>query len=400
MADTLIIRLASDRQGLQDWLLVDEQGQIRTPVQPGAPAPAIAAAARRTVVLVPGGAVSLLEARVPMRNRQRVLRAVPFALEERLAEDVERLHFALGNTLGDNRYPVAVVERARMDDWLGQLREQGISADQMVPETLALPAGDGWSLLLDGDRVLVRSGDYAGFGCDADSLPALVSLFAAREQLPQTARTFGASLFDIEGVDVELDDTQLPALEIMARGLAQGPVLDLLQASYSRREEWGRLLGPWKATAALFLACVVLGGITTGLNYHHLGNQQALLESRIQELYKQTFPNTRRIVNPRAQMEQELKQLQRASGAGGTDFLGMFAATAQVVRASTGISVQAASYRDGRLDLDLRADTLQVLDGFKQALVSDGRVQAEIQSATTENDQTIKSRIHIEVKGS
>ena len=110
MADTLLIRLAPRLQGLRDWLLVDADGQIKTPVQVGVPAGAVISGARRIVVLVPGEEVALHEARVPGHNRQRVLRVVPYALEEELASDVEDLHFALGRSLGGERYPVAVVE--------------------------------------------------------------------------------------------------------------------------------------------------------------------------------------------------------------------------------------------------------------------------------------------------
>jgi general secretion pathway protein L len=399
MADTLLIRLAPDLQGLRDWLLVDLQGQVKTPVQPGPPTSAVVSGARRVVVLVPGAEVSLYEARVPGRNRQRVLRVIPFALEEQLAGDVETLHFALGTSLGADRYPVAVVARQRMDAWMAQLREAGISAHQWVPDTLALPRTDGWSLLPEADTVLVRSGDYSGFACDADNLPVLVSMLDTREQLPETARVYGSAVLDLQGVDVELDDTQLQPLDILARGWFAGPVIDLLQGAYSRREEWGRLLRPWKASAAMLVAVLVLAGVSTGLNYYHLTRQKAQLATDIQALYKQTFPKARRIVNPRAQMEQQLKQLQRRSG-GSADFLSMFAETANSVRTAKGITVKGASYRDGRLDIDLLAENLQLLDTLKQALVSGGSLQAEIQSATTEDGQKVKSRIRIKVKGS
>lgn len=396
MADTLLIRLAGGESGIRDWLLVDAQGQIKTPAQSGIPAPAVVYGARRVVVLVPGAELTLLEARVPGRNRQRVVRAVPYALEEQLAADVDTLHFALGPMLSDDRYPVVAVERRRMEAWSALLREAGISAHQWIPDILALPVDAGWSLLPDGDEILVRNGEYGGFTCDTDNLATLVSMFAARESLPEHARVFSASIIDLEGVDVDFDDSRTQALEILAQGWAQGPSVDLLQGAYSRREEWGRLLRPWKATAALLLVAVLVGGISMGVNYYRLGEQQTQLAADIESLYKRTFPNARRIVNPRAQMEQQLKQLQRGSGGGDTDFLSMFAETASVVRAAKGIQVQGASYRDGRLDLELRADNLQLLDALKQSLDNSGRMQAEIQSATTDSSQKVSSRIRIQ----
>ena len=94
------------------------------------------------------------------------------------------------------------------------------------------------------------------------------------------------------------------------------------------------------------------------------------------------------------------KQLQRGAGAGETDFLGLLAETASVLRATSGIKVEGASYRDGRLDLDLRAENLQVLDQLKQSLAGNGKMSAEIQSATTEADQKVRSRIRVQGVGS
>lgn len=400
MAETLLIRLAPAAQGFRDWLLVDEQGQGRGPVQSGVPDVGLINSIRRVVVLVPGSEVSLFEAQVPGRNRQRVMRAASYVLEEQLATDVEQLHFALGAVREDNCYPVAVVERARMDDWLALLQEHGISASQWVPDILAVPADRGWSLLVDGGTVLVRSGDYSGFAVDVENLAMLFAMLQVKEQAPDTARVFGSTVLDLEGVDLDLVGDLAQPLELLARGYMQGSIIDLLQGAYSRREEWGRLLRPWKTSAALLLAGVILAGVATGLNYHHLSGQKELLSAGIEAVYRKTFPNARRIVNPRAQMEQQLKKLQRKTGVGSTDFLAMLAETADVVRVAKGIDVRGASYRDGRLDLDLMADNLQILDKLKQDLVSSGRMEAEIQSATTEKDQKVKSRIRVHGKTS
>jgi general secretion pathway protein L len=344
--------------------------------------------------------VSLAEARVPGRNRQRLLRAIPYVLEEQLATDVEELHFALGPVGEGDQYPVAVVERSNRDAWAALLRENGIQAEQLIPETLALPSDAGWSLMVDGATVLVRSGDYAGFAADTDNLPVLFALFQAEQQAPETARVFGSTVLDLEAVDVEFIDERVQPLELLARGWAQGPGINLLQGAYSRREEWGRLLRPWTASAALLLAGVILVGVTTGLNYFRLAGQREQLSAEIEDVYRKAFPRAKRIVNPRVQMEQKLTQLRRRAGGGNTDFLAMFAETADVVRSTEGINVRGASYRNGRLDLDLQADNLQILDGLKQSLVSSGLMSAEIQSASTGADQKVKSRMRVQVKGS
>jgi len=400
MAETLLIRLAPAAQGFRDWLLIDEQGQGKGLVQSGAPDAGIINSIRHVVVLVPGAEVSLLAMKVPGRNRQKVLRAAPYVLEEQLATDVEQLHFALGAVNGGDHCPVAVVERGRMDDWQALLQAQGISASQWVPETLAVPTDGGWNLLVDAGTVLVRTGDYDGFATDTGNLAAFIAILRAKEQVPESARVFGSIVLDLEGIDLDLVEDSAQTLELLARGYVQGPVIDLLQGEYSRREEWGRLLRPWKTSAALLLAGVILAGVSTGLGYYHLSTQKEQLAAEIEAVYRTAFPNARRIVNPRAQMEQQLKKLQRKTGVGSTDFLAMLAETANVVRAAKGISVRGASYRDGHLDIELLADNLQILDKLKQDLNSGGRMTAEIQSATKEKNQKVKSHMRVEGKAS
>lgn len=400
MADTLLVRLAAGNRGFRDWVLVDEQGVARSPVQGGVPDAGVIAGTPKAVVLVPGVEVFIGAARVPGRNRQRVLRALPYALEEKLASDVESMHFAHGPLADDDLYPVVAVERQRMDAWGALLREQGINATQWSPDVLALPKTEGgWSLLVDADDVLVRSGAYAGFVADVESFYTLFSLFASREQVPQRAQVFGSTVLDLQDVETEFLDQRQQALEVLAGGWAQGPVINLLQGAYSRSQEWGRMLRPWKVSAALLLAGLLVSGIATGVDYYRLSQQQEQLRASIESVYRKAFPQVRRVVDPHAQMEQQLNQLQRRAGGGNTDFLFMLAETASVLRATQGIDIQGASYRDGRLDLELRADSLQILDKLKQSLAASGRMQAEIQSATTEAGKTVKSRIRVQGVG-
>ncbi len=400
MADTLLIRLAAAEAGFRDWLLVDEQGGARTPVREGVPEAGVISGATRTVVIVPGEEILLSEARVPGRNRQRVLRAIPYALEEQLASDVETLHFAVGPVQGGDVYPVAVVDRARMDAWADLLAEHHIVASQWLPEMLALPSTEaGWSLMVEGGDVLVRSGPYNGFASDSETFTALMSMFVSREQAPARIRLFGPGNLSAPPDEIPLEkvDQELQALEILARGFIQGPTLDLLQGDYSRSEEWGRILRPWKATAAMLLAGLVLTAVSTGINYYHLSDQQVQLAAGIENIYRETFPKARRIVNPRAQMEQKLKQLQRKAGGGGqTAFLALLTDVARILRSNSGVKIQNVTYRDGRLDLQLLADNVQVLDQLKQALVGEGKMRAEIQSATTQNDGKVNSRMRVE----
>ena len=99
------------------------------------------------------------------------------------------------------------------------------------------------------------------------------------------------------------------------------------------------------------------------------------------------------MVNPRVQMQQQLDQLLRRQG-GGDGFMTLLARAGDVLRTNKAIEISGASFRAGRLDVDLTANNLQVLDELKQTLAGKGLV-VEIQSATTDASQRVKSRLRI-----
>jgi len=92
MRPRLVIRLNSAPQGRVHWIRLDAEGRPQGHAESGTLAQAAVAATQRQVIgLVPATELLLTEARIPTQSRQRMLRAVPFALEDQLAEDIDEL---------------------------------------------------------------------------------------------------------------------------------------------------------------------------------------------------------------------------------------------------------------------------------------------------------------------
>src|SRR5439155_1548704 len=83
------------------------------------------AGAQSITVLVPGADVVFARTAVRARNREQLERALPFALEEQLAEPVEGLHFAYEIEAGGAGQTVAAVRRERLRAWLEGLAARG-----------------------------------------------------------------------------------------------------------------------------------------------------------------------------------------------------------------------------------------------------------------------------------
>lgn len=380
-------------------------GPAATRVQAGF-ADAAAAAGGRVVALAPGADVLLTSATLPTRNRKRMLAAVPFALEEQLISDIETLHFALGPVATLGPVPVAVVERGHMQQWLDNLRQIELRPDAVIPEQLALPWQAGtWTVLYEAHQVLVRTAPQQGFATEPALLGALLRsalqdagdarpeglqvhlCMPAGDELVQLVAEFNLTL-DL----VSCDDP----LALFAAHYVPEQSINLLQGSFSRNEQFGRLWRPWRMTAALLIAWIVLGMGTRIIEYQRLAHEKVALDNKIEQIYRQAFPADKNLVNPRVQMERHLAELS-GGGGNGAGFLDLLAQTGPAFKATPGLTIKSLRSQNGELELELNIKDLQTLDQLKQRLTGAGPLSVEIVSAAA-RDGKVEGRLKIKAK--
>ena len=361
------------------------------------------AAGRRVLVFVPTADVVFRRVTVPTRNRARIAAAVPYLLEDQLAADVDDLHFAVGERGADGSVAVAIVARTRMDAWFAALHEVGIQPQFLVPDCLALPYQQGaWTLWWASDNAVIRNGLQSGFALDADNVPFVLKRALAEMEPPpemlwvmDAGGAGGEAAVPLADMNVPLQ-SQLearPALAVLKENYNEQHAINLLQASYSRREQFGRMWRPWWPAVALLLLWVAAQFGIKIYEYRHLDQQNAQLQEEINQVYLAAFPDAKRVVNARAQMEQRLTAL-RGSGGQGGDFMTLMAAIAQPVVTTPGLEVQRLAYKEGELNLALLIGDLQSLEQFKQRLVGSAQLNVEVQSATARNDR-VEAQLHI-----
>lgn len=398
MRENLFLRLGAT--GRVTWLKESEPGQVYEDTLAEA---AAAAAGRQVIAMVPGTDVILTRVAVPTRNRNRMAAAVPYLLEEQLAADVDDSHFALGERDAEGRVAVAVVSQARMDTWLARLAEVGIQADKLIPETLLLPyQSDAWSLLVEPECVTLRNAPQGGMAMDSANAAFLLRrALVETEVVPTQLHAWVAgdaadtTMFsDDLGVAVRIEPLAVPPLAFLAQQAQAESSINLLQGAYSRREQLGKLWRPWRPAAALLAVWVVLQFGVKIFQHHELQRQEQQLREEISRIYLQTFPEAKRVVNARLQMQQHLDELR-----GGTGSVGEFLTLLDQVSGPTselgGVEIDRLSYKQGELNVALMISDLQRLEQLKDRLSGDGRLSVEIQSATARNDRV---EAHLQIK--
>ena len=112
MAEFVVIRLGHEPHERVEWIVVDDEGTRRGPPSAGTLAEASAGVqGRPVIVLVPATEALTTVVDLPIRGGAKLLAALPYALEEHVANDVETLHFAATIHMG-GAAPVASLQAA------------------------------------------------------------------------------------------------------------------------------------------------------------------------------------------------------------------------------------------------------------------------------------------------
>lgn len=412
MAETTYLRISGDEQAPVTWLQPDDEGGMLLGRGELAQA-ASALGARAVTVLVPTEQVLLTRVELPVRNRQRLLQALPFALEEDLVDPVDQLHFAPGPAGTENgATAVAVVRDEYMRYWLEQLEAAGIHAPVMLPDVLTLPRRDnGWSLWLESGVALVRTSASQGLALDPDNLEPILPALLEQETGASTEaepEEHDALVFDVYlcGEEV-LPETLHKLLSQHSSDIREHRVADLLEAvrnpppdtlpestrnrpnlrqgphaSHSEQRELWRL---WRPAAILAAIVVVL---QLGLDVWELQR----LESRLQtmqaesrELFRETFPDVERVVDMRVQARREMSRLRQGGEDGDTSFLWLMQQLARAMEDADEVQVRSLSYQSGRLELQLGAPELAAIESMRNDMGGDS-VEATIESVSSEDD--------------
>ena len=402
MAETFFVRLLDDDTAA--WGAFDAAGRLVGSLGRGSlDAAHTALAGRRCTVLVRAVDVLFAAADLPAASQARLRQIVPFSLEESLADDVENIAFAIGARRGEGATTVAAVAKERLTATLERLRQAGIVPNVVCSEAEGVPDMPATLVLfIEGERLMGRLPDQPPFALDGLSLrEALESVLGAplaeadvrhlRVLMDQGGRArFGdelAALADaFAGVEGQVaGDGIFPHL---AATLAQREGTNLLQGAYAPKSNWLALARPWRFAASLVAVSAALALVSQGARVWQLQRADVALAEVLAD-------NCQRIVGESSvsACQREVRQrLGTGANGGGEDFLSTLAAVAAVRTDDT--RIDALSYRNRIMDLQLIAPSVSALDEFSRALEQTRRFDVEIEAAN-QRDAGTEGRVKI-----
>lgn len=364
--------------------------------------------------LLPTIDVTYCSARIPGRVNQATLnQALPYAVEDQLAQSVETLHIAHGARQADV-YPVAVIDRYRMGEWIEVMGDwENGEIEALIPDASLLPVTEsGWSAVITNDQIIARYQDQLWLSLPTSEL----SIFAMTLQSTQGNDSNAASAkiplrYWCIPPDAEhtLTQTEFPefiapegdpeAPTSLTTWLAEnyqkhrGAPINLCQKAFSvssaNRSKW-RIWRPLGIAAALWLA--VEAGINMGMGIHH--HQAAeRINAETMAIYHQFFPEDTR--SGPDNLQRVIKGQLRVAGpqTSNTSFIDLMRVTGeahkQALKSGSDLTLRSISYNEqrGELIVDLRGGGYRQLAQFRDEVASRG-LDADIGSVINNPEGT------------
>ncbi|PXX91772.1 type II secretion system protein GspL [Marinobacter vulgaris] len=363
----------------------------------------------RLVGLIPGEEALFCLADIPARQTRFVHQALPYAVEEQIAQDIESVHLALGNRT-EKGFRVAAVDHNRMAEWVAMFSGWAyLKLEAIYPDAGLLPLTEGgWSICLDGETIMLASDQGEWLSVQARNL----TMFTQTLALPPSDDVVVEVPVTVYGTEQEFEHQQpdLVELKSSARLTVREQILELMplellahahhhhlcqpinlcQGEYSIRTRKSGTLGPWKPLLAVASVWFVIQiGVEVGMGLYH---QQKADQTREQAMaiYRQAFPDDSRTHagNVRRVVEGQLRQMQTDGPDAGFITLMKYTGEQYSRIPDTGSvmfnSVNYSSNR-GELVVDVRADSYGKLSTLRNGLTSRG-LRAEIGSVVNESD--------------
>ena len=328
-------------------------------------------------VLAPAECFLFASVEPPAGQTKYLQKAIPYLLEEQLAEPVEELHFAVfekvkGQKVKGQQVPVGMVRKTLLQNWLDQFAKHQFNVTSVVPDMLCLPWWpDHWQLLLAGNRVMVRTGAYDGWCSAVGQLPifldasleeykavvldqsskdqeksaqesdadlaeldvlntkasgsSLVINLACEQQNKVAGRVLDALKVEVAAttqdmnVEVVRQVLEMPVFEVLGAGLmkadAEKKLPNMLQGDY--KSKFVRAPSKIRYQGFAWVASIWLAcylGLALAQGFYYDKQAKTVL-AEAESIYRGIYPDEKRIVNLRAQLKTKLNANKGNQGA-------------------------------------------------------------------------------------
>lgn len=252
----------------------------------------------QTIVVLPAELSGLYEVELPWLGERKARAAIPFALEEQLAQSVATLHFSFDREhYQKNRYLVAVIDKPFLMDLMAKLDGFGLEFDCITLDWFALHEQE---VCITNKGLLIHEERFKG----ALSIDVASTYLENASKDIQVLR-FKDSVSKLKANKVKTLKTDYYTW--IAERLLNASAINLCQADLQHDNRQQLAFYWYKACAIVLAVLLVCGILMKAMQVQLLNTRIAKVDKDIATVYQVFFPGASHVISPKFRINQLLK---------------------------------------------------------------------------------------------
>ncbi|CAM2935722.1 general secretion pathway protein L [Legionella steigerwaltii] len=249
-----------------------------------------------TLVIETCEQVSLLNLEFSWLPDRKARIAIPYALEEKLAQPVDELHFAFDKArYQNNQYLVTVISKQRIRYLMQFLREQGIEFSGITVDWFALEPQE---LCVCEATLLINTDDFKGALSGE-----LAHIYLKGHPQHQPLLFEDSTIQD----DSSLPKNQESSYTWIAQRILKAKLMNLCQGEMQYGNKANQLKKGYQIAGALFCVWLISLLVVNGIKLHLLNKDTQKIDAQIAVIYHEFFPDAKQVISPKFRITQLLK---------------------------------------------------------------------------------------------
>ncbi|STX41371.1 general secretion pathway protein L [Legionella donaldsonii] len=282
-------------------LSLGQQGQVEAPLaQRSFTDIKILQQNAQTIVIAPTDFFTLHQVELPWLADRKARAAIPFALEDKLAQNVDSLHFAFDRAhYQAGHYLVVVGDKRFLTELINTFDNQGIRFDSLTLDWFGLQQNEA---AVTPTNILVNDAHFQGA-----LSPELAALYC-KSQLETSFYRFKDSNESLmKELATSIKETEDSWYCWLAKRLQNSKSINLCQGELQHSSTPGKTKRWYQAAIAMSTVWLLSILAVNAVKLYFLNKDLAQIDTKIATIYHEFFPQAQQVISPRFRINQLLK---------------------------------------------------------------------------------------------
>lgn len=362
-------------------LKLNQQGQIEAPLSLRSFVEIKALQANASTYIVDSSQhFSLHQLELPWLSERKARAAIPFALEDKLAQNFDTLHFAFdGNHYKKGAYLVIAGAKSHLQNLIDTLDKQNINFDLLTIDWFALLENE---LAILPNSMLVYDKNYQG-SLGADLLPFYLKIRASEPTIYNFLDSNKARLnFSFQGPFTEIPESSYVWI---AQRLQKIRPINLCQGELQHGNSQLKTKRLYQAAVGMTLLWLITLIAANSLKLFILNKDLTVVDAKIAVIYREFFPQAKQVLSPKFRISQLLKLNQTAND---SSFWLLLNQLAKAYKNDGSMTIEQLRFQNQTLTLTLATKNFESLEDLQNQL-QQNKVKVKQTQASTREGQVV-----------